>query len=170
MYWILLIFITCLQNMTIYVRRPTEIQDIGHNHMPVIRSRWKFVPDMLCLLTGAVAFYLYRTNPTVLFKALFYLFLLRWVSIHLTVLPPVKDFECTERHPMDCAQDYVFSGHMACVVLYTLFIYDKFPQWQVPLILTNVVQAWFILGLRNHYTIDVFVGTLVAWLVKSKLT
>lgn len=170
MYWILFILIACLQIITIYMRRPTEIQDIGHNQIPMIRSQWKFIPDMLCLLTGALAFYLYRASPTVLLKALFYMFLLRFISIHLTVLPPVKNFECTERHPMDCAQDYIFSGHMASVVLYTLFIYDKFPTWQVPLIMTNVVQAWFILGLRNHYTIDVFVGTLVAWLVKSKLT
>lgn len=170
MYLFLVLLVSLLQMVTIYTKRPKEIEDLGHRWIPKMRACWKFVPDMLWLLTGAIAFYLYRANPTVLLKALFFLFLLRWVSIHLTVLPPIKDFECTERHPMDCAQDYVFSGHMACVVLYTLFIYDKYPQWQVPLILTNVIQAWFILGLRNHYTIDVFVGTLVAWLVKSKLT
>lgn len=150
------------------LERSNQIVDLGHDLLPVLPSAYKFVPDLVCVLLFVVSVYLHRHNYSPLLWSLILVFVLRTIATRLTILPPVKSFECTNRHPIDCTQDYIFSGHFATTVLCILFILAARPTWVVSMVLLGLTQAFFIIGLRNHYTIDVFIGALLAYFVFSQ--
>ena len=148
------------------LKRSNEIYDLGHRVLPVLPSCFKIVPDMIVAILFLWSVILYRQNVTPLFTAYITVTLLRVVCMHMTVLPPEKSYECTNRHPVGCTQDYMFSGHTSMAVMSLLFIAavsDK--TLYVPLTLIGLVQMLTIISLRNHYTIDVFLGTLLSFFV-----
>ena len=159
-----LIHIYCIRDL----KRSNEIVDIGHNLLPALPSKFKFFPDLICGLLFVVSLYLHRDHYSPLMWTLIVVFVLRTITIQLTVLPPVKSFDCTNRHAIDCTQDYIFSGHFSKTVVCILFILAAKPTLVVPMVSIGLVQAFFIIGLRNHYTIDVFIGALVAYFVFSQ--
>jgi membrane-associated phospholipid phosphatase len=147
------------------IRRTEEIYDIGHRMLPVL-SRFKIVPDLICVSVFLWSAFLYRTNLTPLLTAHIRVALLRIVTMHMTVLPTVRSFECTNRHPIDCTQDYLFSGHTAMTVTSLLFIAAVYAQsWYVPLALIGIFQMLMIVSVRMHYTVDVFLGALLSFFV-----
>jgi len=146
------------------IRRTEEIYDIGHRMLPVLPSRFKIVPDLICVSVFLWSAFLYRTNLTPLLTQHIVLILLRTVTMHLTVLPALKSAEC--RHPVDCSQDYLFSGHTAMTVTSLLFIAAVYAQsWYVPLALIGIFQMLMIVSVRMHYTVDVFLGALLSFFV-----
>ena len=146
------------------LKRSNEIYDLGHRVLPVLPSCFKIVPDMIVAILFLWSVILYRQNVTPLFTAYITVTLLRVVCMHMTVLPPVKSYECTNRHPVD--QDYMFSGHTSMTVMSLLFIAAVSEKTlYVPLTLIGLVQMLTIISLRNHYTIDVFLGTLLSFFV-----
>jgi membrane-associated phospholipid phosphatase len=148
------------------VRRSDEIHDIGHSMLPVLPPRLKIVPDMICVIVFLWGVFVYRTNLTPLLTAHIMVALLRIVTMHLTVLPTVRSVECTSRHPVDCTQDYMFSGHTAMTVTSLLFIAAVYAQsWYVPLALIGILQMLMIVSVRMHYTVDVFLGALLSFFV-----
>jgi membrane-associated phospholipid phosphatase len=149
------------------LRRLDEIHDIGHSIVPILSSRFKSVPDLIVVIVFLWSAFLYRQNLTPLLTAHIVVILLRIVTMHMTVLPPVRSFECTNRHPIDCTQDYLFSGHTAMTVTSLLFIATVYEprSLYVPLALAGILQMLVIISLRMHYTIDVFLGALLSFFV-----
>ena len=150
------------------LKRSNQIVDMGHNLLPVIPSTYKFVPDLICILVFVASVYLHRHNYAPVLWSLIIMSILRIIAFRLTILPPVRSYECTNRHLIDCTQDYIFSGHFATTVICILFILAAKPTLAVSMTLIGLVQAFFIIGLRNHYTIDVFIGALIAYFVFSQ--
>lgn len=145
------------------LRRSDKIQDIGHNTIPVLSTRLKPVPDLIGVSVLLWSALVCRQNLTPLFTTHIVMALLRIVTMHLTVLPPPRSFECTNIHRLECTQDYIFSGHTAMTVTSLLFIAAAYGQSSyIPLSLIGMLQMFVIIGLRMHYTIDVFFGTLLS--------
>jgi hypothetical protein len=147
------------------IKRSDKIEDIGHNLLPVFPCSLKQAPDIIVVSLMCICFYSCKANINPVLISFIVVTLLRFITTHLTVLPHVDSFECTNRHIMDCTQDYIFSGHMAYSVLSILYILSQIPSMTVIMILVGIVQGLLIIGLRNHYTVDVFLGTLISYFV-----
>ena len=171
----LLLWITlfvCYMNLYTGVRIPRSdtIQDIGHRTLPMLTDRYTNVPHMICASLLALCVFHIRNDPvlTIRFvKMALILYTLRLISIHLTVLPRINSSTCPKGKPnsmLACSSDYVFSGHTVLTLLCILFLIHMNPSWTIPMTTLFFVQVFFILGLRNHYTIDVFLGTVLTLL------
>ena len=96
--------------------------------------------------------------------------MVRVVFTAVTILPKHKNCNDSEFGPLNLltghCYDKIFSGHFAVGVLLSLMLYDKGIVRNAPLlILLNFMNAWVILSLRFHYSIDLVVAALVATVV-----
>lgn len=164
---ILLIVLTIMS--TTHIKRSNKIEDVGHNHLPLIPSSLKPVPDIIVASLIGVCFYVNKSKPEPVLISFIMILIVRLITTRLTVLPPIDTYNCTDRHLLDCTQDYIFSGHMAFSVISILFILNHIPSMTVFLSLLGCIQALLIIGLRNHYTIDVFLGALISYCVYIRM-
>jgi hypothetical protein len=90
------------------------------------------------------------------------IYIIRCITIHLTVLP--KHDECEIQDEMNLVggcYDKIFSGHFSVVLLTTLLLW-KHKLLSIPgIILLTSIHAFFILATRAHYTIDIVVSLIV---------
>lgn len=95
--------------------------------------------------------------------------IIRYIFSCITILP--KDKSCDDtfsftNYFMGHCYDKIFSAHFASVILLSLILYDKGIIKSIPLIVfLNLCNAFLILSLRSHYSIDLLVAILVTVIV-----
>ena len=99
-------------------------------------------------------------------------YILRDITINLTILPKHEKCELTEgisTHINGSCYDKIFSAHFAAVFILSILYYSYKYITNVPLlVLWNLMNALIIILTRAHYTIDVVVSVLVCYLVYDK--
>lgn len=105
------------------------------------------------------------------FLGMLIVFSLRQISQLCCTLPPPPGI--IWRHPgfpslfvtYDVANDFFFSGHTALAVLAALAICQIAPWWLgLIVILLAFAEAFIVIVLRAHYTMDVITGAIAACL------
>jgi hypothetical protein len=165
------LFVSCMNLYTgVHLPRSDKVQDLGHRTLPMLSDRYANVPHIICASLLALCVFYIQNDPLLtnrFVKTALLLYTLRLISIHLTVLPKLDSRICPKDQPgsmLACSSDYVFSGHTVQTLLCMLFLVHMNPSWTIPMIVVYFVQIFFILGLRYHYTIDVFLGTVLTLL------
>jgi hypothetical protein len=152
------------------IEKATEVFDLAHRYLPDLHAyEWviNIIPALLLL------FLLSLDNGTALIRNTFLMYalvlIIRVLTALTTILP--KHTECTVRSKFfnifqgGGCYDKIFSGHMALV---TIIVLNLMRGGYL-----GMVQTWSILGLeaaallltRGHYTVDVVLGFLIAYLV-----
>ena len=152
----------------------TNIPDLGHKFIPNIDSKFSYLSDFICtILFIMVICVSNKSNKMLFLKSFLLIFTLRLISIYLTVLPLSKEFKCEDNnniftYNIQCGNDYIFSGHTAMTVLCLLLLYKIYPDYVYFYVIAYVLQVFLLLGMRHHYSIDIFVGTLISYFVFDK--
>ena len=152
------------------IEKATEVFDLAHRYLPDLHEyEWviNIIPVLLLL------FLLSLDNGTTLIRNTFLMYalvlIIRVLTALTTILP--KHAECTVRSKFfnifqgGGCYDKIFSGHMALVTIIALNLMRGGYL--------GMVQTWSVLGLeaaallltRGHYTVDVVLGFLIAYLV-----
>ena len=138
-----------------------KVYDIGHKYLPNIEP-YMYLINLNILF---IVYWLFHV-PFILdyFILLFIIYCIRSVTIQLTVLPKMKN--CKHNFNLNgFCYDKIFSGHVAFLFLFTLFLLQyKFISF-ISLFIINVLYGLLIIATRSHYTIDVVVSLLVSLFV-----
>lgn len=104
------------------------------------------------------------------FLSLFALFFLRQLCQGLCSLPPPPG--AIWRNPgfpsllvtYGTSHDYFFSGHTAVAVLAAIALFHQGPPWLAAAVaVVALLEAFVVLALRAHYTMDVVAAACAAW-------
>lgn len=141
------------------------LDDIGFRLLPKIQGCTFWFENTLPFLLGGILFMnKLLDHSTITMIAVMILF--RSVAIGLTVFPktnPACCVGCDWR--IGACHDKMYSGHTAITTLSMLVLASKFPQITplVPLVIAT--QGCMLVMTRGHYTIDIYIGFLVALLI-----
>ena len=162
----------------------TPLPDIYHGVLPISLREWHEYSDWFPALPLMLFIILDKFKNAVDFLMMVgILYLIRVISFSLTVLPP-PDPNCKcdwEEKPKTllrkvlnliyqegCA-DLIFSGHTSIMLMSTLFIiYYYFPNnllVKFLLVLFNIFGCMVIIATRLHYSVDVFMATIITTLL-----
>lgn len=136
-----------------------NMKDIGHETFPLIPRKYSFINDIN--LTLQLVLFMSFSDWNIIRRLLFSIsifYFIRACTVHLTIAPSIKHY--TEKINylgiFGAINDLLpFSGHMG---LGTLMLYYS-PFFYLYLVL-NILLGYFIIALRNHYTIEV----VLSWL------
>ena len=87
--------------------------------------------------------------------------LIRMISTRLTIFPS-SDPKCNKCTAWGGCHDKMFSGHTAITVALCLYIYENNSNMAVPCLLTVITQSFISIATRGHYSVEVFIGGLIA--------
>lgn len=148
-----------------------KIYDIGMKYIPDLSKHIGLeylahaIPFILPLIFGKMVLVAFL-------QLILYVHIVRMVFIHLTILPKHKYCDDTtfsiQNLVLGHCYDKVFSGHFATVALAVMIAYgaDIFSHIWIPILMLTL-YAILIIALRFHYTVDIAVAVLVAYVVYS---
>lgn len=151
-----------------------KVYDIMHKYLPNL-NKYEMVNNVMLLLTLIPLIY---TNDISLYFDFVLLILviniIRDVTINLTILP--KDKDCLlEKYSevysslAGACYDKIFSGHFAFVFLLTILFYHNSIITNIPLLVGwNLLNSFFIISTRLHYTIDILMSFFVTFFIYSQ--
>ena len=151
-----------------------NIPDLGHKYIINIDSKLSYLSDIICMiLLMTVMCTLDKSKKVMYVKCFIVVFILRLISMNLTILPRSKEFKCDDSSAIvtlnvQCGNDYIFSGHTAITVLCLLMLYTMYPNYVYFYVIIYALQVFLLLGMRHHYSIDIFIGTLLSYFVFDK--
>jgi hypothetical protein len=142
-----------------------KVQDIFHNILPHFHH-FEYASDILVVSVFA---YLAIMNFELVYQLggfIFTLVLLRQLIIQMTVLPKNEscDVKDTSMFRGGC-YDKIFSAHFGIAMLITLVLFDNGLINKFFMVFINLLNAFFILLSRNHYTIDIIVSIFVVVII-----
>ena len=149
----------------------SKVFDILHKYIPENENLEWVTHIILCIMILP----LFIKNDSQLYFDLVILLILinliRDITINLTILP--KNKTCKIEHPTNIPQhivgscyDKIFSGHFAFVFILSLLYYSNSLITSIPLLVCiNLINSYFLLLSRSHYTIDIVVSFFVVYLV-----
>ena len=151
-----------------YQNNDPDIYDISYEYLPNYEKH-EYLSHMyvfLCLLPFLV---FWNTNAVMSFLSfLIPIFVLRDITINLTILPKRKKCSVNNTNMINGCYDKIFSGHVVIVLLATIMFYEFGIIRNVKLlIMMNMINILLILSTRHHYTIDVFLGIVLTILMYS---
>lgn len=136
------------------------IVDVGHSVLPASPGLRPWVDALTCAVPVVVGLNRHAERALVTFCIAT---CLRGVCIALTVLPPLLPVGAP--HPamllVGHGYDSVFSGHAAFVASWVLCAPGR-VTWTL-----GALHAAGLVASRMHYTVDVFLGWVLAWLIHS---
>ena len=156
----------------------TPLPDLYHQALPDYRLYHEYT-DFMPVIPLILFIYLDKFNHIYEYLLLIsIIYILRAICFTVTVLPsPSKECECEwEIEPktklrkflniiyQEGCNDCIFSGHTSTMIMSTLFllrynINNTFVK--VILIIYNILGALAIIVTRLHYTVDVFLATII---------
>lgn len=103
-----------------------------------------------------------------------FIVIIRYLFNNLTILPKEKHCDDTSFNAWNLifghCYDKVFSGHFASLFLLTLILIKRGILTNMTVaVLLNVFNAWVILALRYHYSVDIAVAIVVVLLVYKSI-
>ena len=149
----------------------SPLYDIGH---VLFKENYSFswFSEIVYIYIILLVVYLIKTKNDYLLKKsiiiISVLFLIRAISINLTILPLPKE-SCTNKPPFiygGCG-DLMFSGHFC---YYTVLLYICLFKLEIALYLKIFILLNFCfslintLHLRNHYSIDIYISIIISFL------
>lgn len=150
----------------------TTIYDIGHEYIP------KYIPNISKLAMYIFLQFFSLFLPVLTYFAvgfsLFYLFImhiLRIPAYWMTLLPVLDNIEHRfyNQYLIGLAggnSDYIWSGHASTAMFSSVALYYHYSN--VPcllsLVIYNLILGIFIIGTKNHYSVDVYLGWLIGYL------
>lgn len=158
--------------------------DLYHTHIPEEAIGYQEYSDWIPVSVIVLFVVLDKLEHATEFMFLLsIIYLLRVISFSLTILPSPTQ-ECKQEweskpetmlrgilnlfYQEGCG-DLVFSGHTSCMVMATLFLYKYcFPgnlMAALGLLMYNIIGAITIIGTRLHYSVDVFIASVISVLL-----
>jgi membrane-associated phospholipid phosphatase len=148
----------------------THIHDIGHDVLPYIDVSW---PVKRALEYGWSVALLGVRNPAKIVSEITLVasavLLLRLASMTMTILPDPghKDAKMsTQKFIEGGVHDKVFSGHTAFATVVTLVLI-RHGVWNSWGYMYPLAMGVLMIASRGHYTVDVFLGFIIAYLVHA---
>lgn len=140
------------------------LYDIGHNTFPHIYNNVDLSINILPISLILYSFVFLKHNADEIMLSIIVMIILRIIAIRITILPKCNQ-SCDKVTLLGGCHDQIFSGHTAITVLLCLFIYEHNKTLFVPSVIIAISQMFLIISTRSHYSIDVFIGLLVALLI-----
>jgi hypothetical protein len=150
---------------TYYVGRMNKtnpkVYDIGHRYLPNMEN-YMYLINLNILF---ILYWLFSVSFIIDYLILLLIvYIIRGITIQLTVLPKMKS--CTGSFNINgFCYDKIFSGHVAFLFLFTLFLFHYNLLSFISLFIINLLYGLLIIATRSHYTIDVVVALLVSLFV-----
>jgi len=140
------------------------VHDFFHERLPDW-SEDEWLTNVIVMLSAIPLIFANSTFLINLICMLIVVYLIRDITINLTILPKHKKCKKHEKwyqHITGGCYDKIFSGHFSLTYLLTLFYYSYGIITNIPLLVgINIVNAFFILVTRSHYTIDIVMAFFV---------
>jgi len=94
--------------------------------------------------------------------------IIRGISISLTQLPHTREVDTSRSLLKSCVfgadYDKIFSGHTAFMVVTTMILV-QYGVWHPIMYVLPLAMGYLLIETRSHYTVDVFLGGVIALLV-----
>lgn len=146
-----------------------KLFDMGFRYLPDYSDKLRYVDFIYGVLVTIPVFFLRRGKFIKEYLGyLIIIFILRAITISVTVLPKDKSCDLDNRMQLKnngLCYDKIFSGHTATLFLATLIYYKNGYINKPVLVILNVINVMILILAREHYTIDIVVAFLVSILV-----
>ena len=153
-----------------YNNKQLKIYDIGHKYLPRLNNKYTEWYNLVLYVVIITTLLVYNHLATTFFMLLVIVYLFRLITINLTVVPKRDMCKVTTNFQLNgYCYDNIYSGHAAVLCIGTLLLYDQQIISLVPLILNNMINAFFIITTRSHYTIDVVIAFIVSILIYQNM-
>jgi len=138
--------------------------DLLHENLPNL-DKYHSIVDIFAFCSLASLFFVSSKEITVEFiTKLIVIMFIRSITIATTILP--KNYNCDDTLNfrsffLGGCYDKIFSGHTATTLLLTLIYYREHIINLETLVGINLVNMFFIIATRAHYTVDVLLSIFV---------
>jgi hypothetical protein len=141
----------------------TKVYDISFKYLPNL-EKYEYLSDITTILIIIpIIFYPKIFKEYIGFWIV--IFLIRSMTIRLTVLPKSNNCESNKFINLGTCYEKIFSGHFSSVLLATI-LYYKYNIIDIQtLSLLNIINGGLIILTRHHYTIDIVVAFFVTLFV-----
>lgn len=140
-----------------------KVYDVCFKYLPNL-ERYEKLSDIITILI-VFPIFLY---PKILIEYIGYwisIFVIRSITIRLTVLPKSNNCETNNYINLGTCYEQIFSGHFSSGLLATM-LYYKYNLINLPMLyILNIINGSIILLTRHHYTIDIVVAIFVTLFV-----
>lgn len=146
-----------------------KVYDIGMRYIPDL-SKHVELEYLVHAIPVVLPFIFGKMILLTFLQLSLYLYMIRTVFINLTILPKHKHCDDTSFSVQSAVighcYDKVFSGHFAAIALIVMLAYGAglLSNIIIPIIIL-VSYGILIIALRFHYTIDIAVAVLVAYVI-----
>ncbi len=140
-----------------------KVYDVCFKYFPNL-EKYENLSDIITILI-VLPIFLY---PQLLIEYIGYwisIFVIRSITIRLTVLPKSNNCETNNYINLGTCYEQIFSGHFSSGLLATM-LYYKYNLISLPMLyILNIINGSIILVTRHHYTIDIVVAIFVTLFV-----
>ena len=142
------------------------LNDIGHSYIKNIPYN-DYIINIIPVILVVSSYIFLNDKVNVIIPCMVVMLVLRMIANHLTILPKAdKSCNGTGNFNGGC-HDMMFSGHTAVVVFLCLFLHKQYPSFALHGVILSFLQMILLIATRSHYSIDIFIGMLVAFLIFS---
>ena len=145
-------------------KNPEEkpLYDLGHYYLPDL-DNYHIIPDIILGLYIIAFFYFGNIELLKEISLLMcIMFTFRSILVISTSIPDASGKCEQKKFQIGYCNDLMFSGHTATITLISLYLMSIFPNKRNMLILGNIITYILIIASKNHYTIDVLIGSYVS--------
>lgn len=167
--FIILVFIISLNIKNI--DNTIKINDIIHDAVPPVLEKYDYYLDIAYILIGCifVLYIIYIDRPILLidFLIIYFIALLILKILSLCTTLPDCSKKCHIKHNgvykiFGQCNAYIMSGHFTALLLMLYLIHPYISnQLLIFFIIVAALYAFFIVSVRNHYTIDIIISIFV---------
>lgn len=150
------------------------VYDISHEFLPKIKVNIisRFIGNMMAILPFLYILIFLKDNilKKNYFIDLIILYIIRIILNNLTILPATEkcNKEISYIFNFGGCCDLLFSGHTSLVLLSSLYIiFYLNPSFNKYILLYNILNSFFIIINRYHYTNDVLIGWIISIFIFS---
>ncbi len=153
-----------------HYRKTTAIYDLFHSLLP----DWHDYEGLFEVVFGVILillfFLLSGPNKVDFFTKLIIIWLIRSITISVTILPPHEKCNVPFNHISMLSggcHDKIFSGHTASLFLATLLLMKQRTLSIPTAVMLNAANVFFILITRGHYTVDIILALFITYFVNT---
>ncbi len=148
-----------------------RLYDLGHYLIPYHKYS-TYISEYIISFVSVSILIIFILYPNIkLLYSIFFIYailtIIKGCFINLTLLPDSSQ-ECTFSKYFGSCNDLFFSGHTAKILILLLVVdyYNLIPNYISYIYYTLFIfMILFIISARNHYTIDIFIGILMAYVI-----
>ena len=136
------------------------LYDIFHNYLQLIDNKYVYILPIVILIYFNIRWYGSDILTSFLQIATI-LLLIKLITSNITTVPPTLEIY------KYYGKDYMFSEHIALLTLITTltFINSQYNIEKYSLLIFTVIEAYLLVASRIHYSVDIYIGTLLTFLL-----